>query len=117
MKEIQEAETLDPLSPSISNFSVGLYLALGRTEDAIKAGKRTLQIDPDFIYIDSAGADAYRENGEFQKAIELYEKAQTATHFPSVGLAITYAKMGRQEEAAEYLESTDKGIAATICRG
>ena len=117
LKEIQEAERLDPLSPSISNFSVGLYLALGRTEDAIKAGKRTLQIDPDFIYIDSALADAYRENGEFQKAIELYEKAQTATHFPSVGLAITYAKMGRQEEARNILnqlikESQQRYVAA-----
>jgi TolB-like protein/Tfp pilus assembly protein PilF len=104
VKEIQKAERLDPLAPVISSFAVGIYLAANRIDDAIDAGKRTVQIDPNYVYVDPALANAYREKGDFQKAIELYEKGQATTHFPSVGLAITYAKMGRREDARRILE-------------
>jgi len=104
IKGIQKAERLDPLSPVSSNFAVSIYLAADRIDDAIDAGKRTVQIDPNYVYFDPVLANAYREKGDFQKAIELYEKAQQTTHFPSVGLAITYAKMGRREDARHILE-------------
>jgi len=104
VKEIQEAERLDPLAPVICSFAVGIYLAADRLDDAIKAGKRIAQIDPNYVYVQPDLATAYREKGDFQKAIELYEKAQATTHFPSVGLAITYAKMGRPEDARRILE-------------
>src|SRR6266567_4196703 len=103
VKEIQEAERLDPLAPGIWSFAVGTYLAVDRIEDAINAGKRTVQLDPNYVYFDSALADAYREKGDFREAVALYEKAQAATHFPSAGLAITYARMGRQPEAQRIL--------------
>jgi adenylate cyclase len=104
VKGIQEAERLDPLSPVSCNFAVSIYLAADRIDDAIDAGKRTIQIDPNYVYFDPVLANAYREKGDFQKAIELYEKAQATTHFPSAGLAITYAKMGRREDARRILE-------------
>jgi serine/threonine-protein kinase len=104
LKEIQEAEKLDPLAPVICSFAVGIYLAADRIDDAINAGKRTLQIDPSYIYFDSALADAYREKGDFEEAVALYEKAQAKTHFPSAGLAITYAKMGRRDDARRVLD-------------
>jgi adenylate cyclase len=104
IKEIQQAERLDPLSPVICSFAVGIYLAADRIDDAIEAGKRTVQIDPNYVYFDPVLANAYREKGDSQKAIELYEKTQADSHFPSQGLAITYAKMGRREEAHRILE-------------
>jgi tetratricopeptide (TPR) repeat protein len=102
--EIRETEKLDPLSPTISSFAVGIYLAADRIDDAIDAGKRTLRIDPNYVYFDPALADAYREKGDFKEAVALYEKAQAARQFPSVGLAITYAKMGRREDARRILD-------------
>jgi adenylate cyclase len=102
--EIREAEKLDPLSPTICSFAVGIYLAADRMDDAIDAGKRTLRIDPNYVYFDPALADAYREKGDFKEAVALYEKAQAARQFPSVGLAITYAKMGRREDARRILD-------------
>jgi serine/threonine protein kinase/TolB-like protein len=104
IKEIQEAEGLDPLSPTICSFAVGVYLAADRAAEAINAGKRMLQLDPNFVYLDAALADAYREKGDFKEAVALYEKAQAATQFPSVGLAITYARMGRREDARHILD-------------
>ena len=103
VKEVQEAERLDPLAPGICSFAVAAYLAADRTEDAINAGKRTVQLDPNYVYFDSALADACREKGDFNEAVALYEKAQAVTHFASAGLAITYARMGRQPEAQRIL--------------
>jgi len=103
VKQIQEAEKLDPLSPMIIDAAVERYVGADRLEDAISAGKRVLQVDPNYIYFDSTLAGAYREKSEFQEAVALYEKAQAVTHFPSAGLAITYAKMGRLEDARRVL--------------
>src|SRR5438094_5427519 len=102
VNQIQEAEKLDPLSPMIIDSAAERYVA-NRLDDAISAGKRVLQVDPNYIYFDSPLADAYREKGDLQEAVALYEKAQTVTHFPSAGLAITYAKMGRLEAARRVL--------------
>ena len=104
VKGIEKAERLDPLAPVICSFAVGIYLAADRIDDAIDAGNRIVQIDPNYVYVEPDLANAYREKGDFQKAIELYEKAQATTHFPSAGLAITYAKMGRREDARRILE-------------
>ena len=103
VNQIQEAEKLDPLSPMIIDSAAERYVAANRLNDAISAGKRVLQVDPNYIYFDSPLADAYREKGDLQEAVTLYEKAQTVTHFPSAGLAITYAKMGRLEDARRVL--------------
>jgi adenylate cyclase len=104
VKEIKEAERLDPIAPVICSFAVGIYLAADRIDDAVEAGKRMLRIDPNYVYVEPDLANAYREKGDFQKAIALYEKGQATTHFPSAGLAITYAKMGRREDARRILD-------------
>ena len=39
-----------------------------------------------------------------EKAIALYQKAQATRNFPSAGLAVTYAKMGRGEDAQHVLD-------------
>jgi tetratricopeptide (TPR) repeat protein len=71
-----------------------------------------LHLDPNYFYLDSDLAAAYREKGNFAEAIALYTKAQEATHLPSSGLAITYARMGRQTEAqnilAQLLQAREK---------
>jgi len=104
VQEIEEAERLDPLSPPICFVAVLWYRSAGRIEDAINAGQRSVQLDPNYVYFDPPLADAYREKGDFNKAVALYEKAQAATHFPSPGLGIAYAKMGRREDARRVLD-------------
>ena len=103
--QIREAEKLDPLSPGISDFAAFFYVQSGHLDDAIREGQRTLELDPNYVYppLDSNLATAYREKGDYAKAITLYLKAQEAMHLPSSGLAITYARMGRQPEARRIL--------------
>ncbi len=98
---ILEAEKLDPVSPIISYVATAAYLANDRIDDAITEGQRTLQLDPNYFYLDSVLAAAYREKGNFPEAIALYTKGQEATRLPSSGLAITYARMGRKTEAQD----------------
>ncbi|PYJ45281.1 MAG: hypothetical protein DME85_13510 [Verrucomicrobia bacterium] len=109
---ILEAEKLDPVSPITSYVATAAYLANDRIDDALIEGQRTLQLDPNYFYLDSALAAAYREKQNFSEAIALYTKAQEATHLPSSGLAITYARMGRPTEAqnirAQLLQAKEK---------
>jgi eukaryotic-like serine/threonine-protein kinase len=109
---VLDAEKLDPVSPITSYVATAAYLANDRIDDAIIEGYRTLQLDPNYFYLDSNLAAAYRQKGNFAEAIALYTKAQEATHFPSSGLAITYIRMGRQMEArnilAQLLQAREK---------
>ena len=100
---ILEAESLDPVSPITSYVATAAYLANNRIDDAVNEGQRTLQLDPNYFYLDSVLAAAYREKGNFDQAIALYTKAQEATHLPSSGLAITYMRLGHEMEARNIL--------------
>ena len=100
---VLEAEKLDPVSPITSYVATAAYLANNRIDDAVAEGQRTLQLDPNYFYLDSVLAAAYREKGNFDQAISLYSQAQEATHLPSSGLAITYARMGRETDAKNVL--------------
>src|SRR5438477_1195925 len=100
---ILEAEKLDPVSPITSYVATAAYLANDRIDDAVIEGQRTLQLDPNYFYLDSVLAAAYREKGNFPEAIALYTKAQEATHLPSSGLAITYTRMGLHIDAQNIL--------------
>ncbi|PYL68512.1 MAG: hypothetical protein DMF20_00490 [Verrucomicrobia bacterium] len=112
LRLVLEAEKLDPVSPIISYVATAAYLANDQVDDAISEGQRTLQLDPNYFYLDSDLAAAYREKGNFAEAIALYTKAQEATRLPSSGLAITYARMGRETEAqnilAQLLQAREK---------
>jgi adenylate cyclase len=112
LRLILDAEKLDPISPITSYVATAAYLANDRIVDAIAEGQRTLQLDPNYFYLDSVLAAAYREKGNFPEAIALYTKAQQATHLPSSGLAITYTRMGREIEAknllAQLLQAREK---------
>ena len=103
LRLVLEAEKLDPVSPITSYVATAAYLANDQIDEAISEGQRTLQLDPNYFYLDSDLAAAYREKGNFAEAIALYTKAQETTHLPSSGLAITYARMDQQSEARNIL--------------
>src|SRR5438034_3673173 len=109
---ILDAEKLDPVSPIASYVATAAYLANDRVDKAVVEGQRTLQLDPNYFYLDSVLAAAYREEGNFSEAIALYTKAQEATHLPGSGLAITYTRVGREIEArnilAQLLQAREK---------
>ena len=50
---VLEAEKLDPVSPITSYVATAAYLANDRIDEAISEGQRTLQLDPNYFYLDS----------------------------------------------------------------
>src|SRR5262245_43430422 len=112
LRLVLDAKKMDPVSPITSYVATAAYLANDCIDEAIIEGQWTLQLDPNYFYLDSNLAAAYREKGNFAEAIALYTKAQEATHVPSSGLAITYDRMGRQVEArnvlAQLLQAREK---------
>jgi tetratricopeptide (TPR) repeat protein len=103
LRLVLEAKKLDPVSPITSYVAAAACLANNEVDNAITEGQRTLQLDPNYFYLDSVLAAAYREKRNFPEAIALYTKSQEATRLPSSGLAITYAQMNRQSDAQNIL--------------
>src|SRR5205823_849516 len=75
-----------------------------------EAGAHALQLDPTFAhYGEPALAALYREMRRFDEAIALYEKTREFNGRPGFGLAITYARMNRREEALNTLNAAIAG--------
>ena len=107
---LQRTSTIDPASLWVSNFACELYRYFGLYDEAIAAGERALQLDPTFAhYGEPLIAALYREMGRFDDAIALYQKAREFTGRPGFGLAITYARMDRRNEALQTLEAAITG--------
>jgi TolB-like protein len=96
---------IDPASLWVSNFACEIYRYFGLIDEAMIAGERALQLDPTFAYGEPLVAALYREMGRFDDAIALYKKSQDISGRIPFGLAITYGKMNRREEAREILKA------------
>ncbi len=96
---------IDPASLWVSNFACEIYRYFGLIDEAMAAGERSLQLDPTFVYSEPLLAALYREMGRFDDAIALYKKSQDISGRVPFGLAITYAKMNRREEARGILKA------------
>ncbi len=114
---IRAALKADPLSPIISHFATLLFVSYADLDAAIAEGKRTQQLDPNYIYGFPALAVAYHEKGMFPEAIALYQKAQEITGQPQAGLAVTYAAIGRVAEARQILHQLEEMTTRTYLRG
>ena len=102
---LRRTAKIDPTSLWVSNFACEIYRYFGLTNEAMAAGERSLQLDPTFAYSEPLMAALYREMGRFDDAIALYKKSQDLSGRVPFGLAITYAKMNRREEAKEILKA------------
>jgi serine/threonine-protein kinase len=101
--EVEAARKLDPLSIWVSLGATVIYLGSNRIDDAVAEGQRMLAVDPNYSYFDETLAMAYRERGQLNEAIALYEKALSVNQVPRAGLAITYVRAGRIDDARRVL--------------
>ena len=106
LKYLERTSKIDPASLWVSDFACELYRYFGLTNEAIVEGERALQLDPTFLHGPPALATVYRGTGHYDEAIALYRRASTLTGRPGIGLAITYAIMGRRDDALATLEAT-----------
>src|SRR5262245_24649250 len=102
---LRRTAKIDPASLWVSNFACEIYRYFGLIDEAMAAGERALQLDPTFAFGEPLLAALYREMGRFDDAIDLYKKSQDISGRVPFGLAITYGKMNRREEAKEILDA------------
>ena len=103
-RHVDEAARLDPLSPIIATWQVDNLVAHGRLDDALAAAKRTMEIDPNYAYFEPVLALVYREQGKLREALDIYLRVAQTSGQPSAGLAITYARLGKKDDARHVLE-------------
>jgi TolB-like protein len=104
LRYLSRTAKIDPASLWVSNFACEIYRYFGLIDEAMAAGERALQLDPTFAYGEPLLAALYREMGRFDDAIGLYKKSQDISGRVPFGLAITYGKMNRRDEAKEILK-------------
>ena len=102
---LQRTSKIDPASLWVNNSACELYRYFGLYDQAIAAGERALELDPLFAYGEPLLAALYREMGRFDEAIALYKRSESLSGRRTLGLAITYARMNRRNEALQTLRA------------
>ncbi len=99
----EQAVSLNPNS-SLNFMWLGLVLTwAGRAEEGIPYLQHAIRLDPfaPAMYFNNL-AVAYRDAGQYEKAIEECKKTlqrEPNTQFPYIHMAISYLRLGREEEA------------------
>jgi adenylate cyclase len=99
----EQAVTLDPNS-AINFMWLGLVLTwAGRAEEGIPYLQHAIRLNPfaAAMFFNNL-AVAYRDSGQYEKAIEEAKKAlqrEPNTQFPYIHMAISYIRLEREEEA------------------
>jgi adenylate cyclase len=99
----EQAVSLDPNS-SLNFMWLGLVLTwAGRAEEGIRYLEHAIRLNPfaPAMFFNNL-AVAYRDAGQYEKAIEECKKAlqrEPNTQFPYIHMAISYLRLGREEEA------------------
>jgi serine/threonine protein kinase/tetratricopeptide (TPR) repeat protein len=116
ISEIQIAERLDPLSPSIqSTYGRVLYRARNY-EEAEQRLKRASELEPQLYGAYSRLVDVYLQMEEYEKAIASLEKLRELggdtgsdrSVFDTAKLARVYAQTGRRDEARRILRGLQR---------
>ncbi len=102
--ELRRAVKLDPLSASTHHFVANQLTRAGMLDEALVEAKRTNELDPTYFYDSSNLGRIYLAKGDVDEAIKFYEEGERMTQRPSAGLAIAYARIGRQADAERKLE-------------
>jgi Flp pilus assembly protein TadD len=105
LSQIQRAQQLDPVNPSIAvDVSLPYFLARQYNE-SIAAGRKSLDLFPNFFLPHMAVGTALVEQGDFKTGITELEKAKALEPTPLVfgSLGYAYAKTGRTADARRLL--------------
>jgi tetratricopeptide (TPR) repeat protein len=106
LAEIHRAQSLDPLSPSISS-SVGWRLLWARRyDDAVEQLQKTFEMDPSFGRTHLVLGWVYEAQGRREKAVDELQKAALSNPSPGTlaSLGHAYAVGGYTREAQKILK-------------
>jgi Flp pilus assembly protein TadD len=108
LKELEKAQSLDPLSAIIAtDFGKDLYLAR-RYDDAIVQLRRALELDPNFVSAHNWLSDTFLEKGMYAEASVELEKTKSFKEERIYVRQQAYldARMGKRNQARKALEQS-----------
>lgn len=106
---VRQALEMDPLNTARS-YGVEWVLYRARRYDEVAEQNRvTWTLGPDIAhgFLDSPLGHAYRELGRYEDAIAEFRALEERTGSVPAGLALTYARMGREADARAMLRSME----------
>jgi TolB-like protein/Tfp pilus assembly protein PilF len=104
----KRAQEVDPLTPLHTAWLGELYRVAGRYEEAIAEAQRALEINPKFPISYRILGDTYLDMGMIEEAVATHEKMVEIVPGWSFHLGMTYAEVGREDEAREILAEWEK---------
>ena len=106
IQEMRISLELDPLSPS-TNFAMGDVLVDARRYDeAFEVLEKAIELYPHYPLLRNGLGRVYELTGKYEEALQEYRKyCEIMGYQDIVDMGITYARMGRVDEAQRILES------------
>ncbi|MFI5311697.1 MAG: protein kinase [Gemmatimonadales bacterium] len=109
--DLHEAMRRDPLDPFINGFTVYVVSLVGNPDSAIALDNRATKINPEFFYLESFVAEAFRRKGMLDSALALDREMARKVGRPTSGLIVTLARLGRRAEADSLARDLDRRVA------
>src|SRR5260370_13399658 len=104
---LQRALALDPGNPAVLYFAAGLAASLGRFEETLELGRRSIALDPLSASSRGALAQTYIVLGRHKAAEVNFKKAlELNPHLPVAHewLGLVYLAQGRSQDAPAEIE-------------
>jgi serine/threonine-protein kinase len=98
---------VDPLSPLAARLRAEQLSSAGRYEEALVEDKHARELDPMVEIVESTRGSALRELKRYDEAKEEFQAKATVLGLPMVGLAMTYARMGKRAEALQVIHAVE----------
>ena len=99
---------VDPLS-AIASVTRGMALSFGhRWAEALRQDSVAKRLDPSVLYWDAWDGAELRELGHLPESVAAYQTFESLTGGqPAFGLAITYGRMGKRDEALRIIHALE----------
>ncbi len=98
---------VDPLSPVAARLRAEALAWGGRNDAALREDSIANKLDPNVTIWESTSGIALREKGLLDQSVSAFLDFQTRFQQPTVGLAITYARMGKHDDAMRALHAVE----------
>jgi serine/threonine protein kinase/tetratricopeptide (TPR) repeat protein len=115
LSQTEQAQNIDPLSPTVAGDLGYLYIVAHRYDDSISQCKKAIDLDPNAMWLHAILAWAYARKGAYSQAIAEYEKMGTPAYAVSTenqlvagSLGWVYASAGRRTDAARIIHDFNK---------
>ena len=99
---------VDPLSPLAARIRAELLWVAGRYEEALVQDKRSRALDPMVEIVEDTRGNVLRDLNRDQESVDEFQNKGKLLDQPMVGLAVTYAKMGKRAEALRVIHAVEE---------